>query len=242
MPLSMPHLLIPDMSLITDPTLALTMMARTFSLRARRAVAGAAAPTYVAAGTGVTGSTSLSVPYYAGLAADDIALIFVCSNSSPTIGVPSNYTAISNQIADSNSSNYGRGFWKRLTGSESGNVTVSCTGGSQSEGVMIGIRGCITTGTPYEGHATTTTYTATPAITTTGPNRLLIDHFYWSTDSSSVSISGWTRDAYVETAGENATAVFHKERATAGTEAATNYSNLSALYGGSQAIAMLPTG
>ena len=40
MPLWTPHLWIPDAGLITDPALALTMMARTFALRGRRAASG----------------------------------------------------------------------------------------------------------------------------------------------------------------------------------------------------------
>jgi hypothetical protein len=142
--------------------------------------AAAAEPTFVAAGTVATGSTSLSIPYYAGLQADDIAIVWAGANSNPTVGTIAGFTALTPISAG----NFDAGlFWRRLTGGESGNVSLSMTGANQCVGVMIGIRGAITSGTPHEGHASTTednedAEVAGPDLTTTGSNRLGIRFGY----------------------------------------------------------------
>jgi hypothetical protein len=142
--------------------------------------AAAAEPTFVAAGTVATGSTSLSIPYYAGLQANDIAIVWAGCGSGPTFGTITDFTAVTPVTVDNCVSGL---FWKRLNGSESGSVSLSLTGGAQAVGVMIGIRGAITTGTPYEGHANTTedngdATVAGPNLTTSGVNRLGIRFGY----------------------------------------------------------------
>jgi hypothetical protein len=94
-------------------------------------------------------------------------------------------------------------------------------------GIISIIRGCLATGTPYEGVAATLGQNTGPtgsAVTTTGPNRL-VANFIGKTGAltNSIPASGWTEE--YEQSGTVATLtvdlVMHdKVQATAGTVAA----------------------
>lgn len=155
------------------------------------------APTYVAIGSlvGDTGA-SVAVPYYAGLAANDIAVIQVAQNDSAAIATPSGWNSVGTALNVDKRLSF---FWKRLAGSESG--TVSVTVGDSSCGVMIGARGCITSGTPFEGFNSLGDVGSVlgPSITVTGIERLAVWGFYLRDQGSGLSggsfgspASGWT--------------------------------------------------
>lgn len=146
-------------------------------------------PTYVAAGTlaqsATTPNPTLSIPYYAGLAANDIAII-MCGgypgSGTYTFPAVSGWTLANDTSSDPGFGTTQQGiYWRRLDGGESGNVSVALTGSSDTAlGIMFGIRGCITSGTPYEdldvnseASGVTSDYTS-QSITTTAANRLLL--------------------------------------------------------------------
>lgn len=104
-------------------------------------------PTVHTVGTVAVGTVSLSVPWPA-VAANDIAYLIVGANSTPAIGVPTDFTSIGSQV---NQAALGtRLFFKRCTGAESGSVSVTLTGGEAAKGVIIVVRGAVETGTPHE--------------------------------------------------------------------------------------------
>lgn len=129
------------------------LFARTALLRHGSGVAVDITPTFVATGAlQITAGTTLNVPYYAGLAANDIAFIAlgVGHTGAITFSVPG-FTALGSDASQSLLRT--NVWWKRLTGSESGTiaVTVSTTPANTFWGVMFGIRGALATGTPFEG-------------------------------------------------------------------------------------------
>ncbi len=173
------------------------MLARTTFLRTRvgSAVVPSTPPTFVAAGAVASGTTSLSIAYYAGLAADDIALVFAHSFGA-TFTAPSGFTQIT-PVA--NGTWDGAVSWKRLVGSESGSVTYSTAGGANSRGVMIGIRGAIASGDPYEGYDTNVSdgsaSSVSAAIITTVANTLAVRFCgeSFSSDTSDPAPTGYTQ-------------------------------------------------
>lgn len=208
------------------PALGLTLLASSWALRSWRPATTSTPPTIVAVGTVAASSSSLSVPYYAGLAANDIAILFTAGISNPTIGGVAGFTALT-QITQSAETAM-RLQWSRLTGSESGSVTVAHTGGNNSKGVMIGIRGAIASGTPYEGLGTSqaasgTTQTSA-ALVTTVPNTLGL-RFGCNVDADDTTgspPSGWTEQ--LEHVATNVTTITidSKTITSAGTEPASS--------------------
>lgn len=186
-------------------------------------------PTIVASGAVALGTSSLSVPYYAGLAANDIAIILVYAYGNVTFGSASGFTAESqvNTTQSGTPATRCRIYWKRLVGSESGTVSISTTSADASSGRMIGARDCILTGTPYEGYASNNGNTGTtmtsPSTVTSGPDRLLLR--FWGTESVDTSTppATWTEEyeSANGTAGFTVIACDSKQRATAGTESAS---------------------
>jgi hypothetical protein len=180
-------------------------------------------PTFVAAGTAATGTTSLSIPYYAGLAADDIAYIFVGDESDGRHGDIADFTGEADEPAI-NSGNAIRVYWSRLTGGESGSVSVAITNTpTNSVGVMFGIRGAITTGTPHEGYSALDgagTSASSNTIVTTGPNRLCLRLGLDSGTVATTPPSGWT-EAFEYVGANDSITIDTKTRAAAGTEAAS---------------------
>ena len=139
------------------------------------------APTYNQSGTGntTTGDT-LSVPYpVSGLANLDIAIIatIIRNATDLPITIPGDWdTVVDARVGAMNVS----WSWKRLDGTETGNVTITGGpgGGIGFCGRMYVYRGCIATGDPYEDNtvssgAVVTTYSSA-AIDTTGADRLAV--------------------------------------------------------------------
>lgn len=199
---------------------------------------GAGSPPYfVAAGAlvdhGASINTTMSVPYPAGIQENDIAVILCYSESAVgtthTITTPTGFASISEQPVVLNYIRQGV-FWKRLTGTETGTVSVptSIGSGAAQDGhsaVMFIIRGCVTTGTPYEAMATTSgqsTALTGSAVTTLGAERL-VAHLGTHRDSSTVTpAAGYTENLDISTTvgSDNGHAVYTKSVSTAQAEAA----------------------
>lgn len=162
--------------------------------------AAASAPSFVATGTRSSGTANPSPTYPAGIATNDILLLWVVANSPGTIGSVSGFTAEA-QVDDGTNQVGARLFWKRATGSESGSQSVTVTGGAGNNGAIIAAyRGCITSGTPYEGfscaesNADANTTHVSPATTTLGANRLVV-RLWAVTENAGVAVpSGYTED------------------------------------------------
>lgn len=132
--------------------------------------ATSSSPTFVAVGAMAADEAAV----FSGAAANDIGIIVVTANSSPTINIPSGWTAFSAQVA--NGSTASRVFWKRLAGGE-GTVSVNITGATISGCIMFGVRGCVTAGDPFEDYQSevgTSTSMTCDTITTTGADRLAV--------------------------------------------------------------------
>jgi hypothetical protein len=144
-------------------------------------------------------SGSKTVPVPSGAAADDIMVIFMYRESlgaAPTctgFNKPSNGATGFDELANTSHAFYVG--WKRLTGADSGNYTVSFGGGSvATELFCFRVTGCPTTGNPFDVIATgTANSTAAPSVsvTTTVENELLL---YGATNftGGSYTPSGYT--------------------------------------------------
>lgn len=220
---------------------------------------GGATPTFVAAGTLAQSTTAtnptISVPYYSGLAANDIAIIHCggyTESGEYTFPTISGWTLIDELSSSPTFGTTHQGlYWRRLDGGESGNVSVAFTSAANdiATGVMFGIRGCITSGTPYEdmdvisGAPGATTSMTSQSITTLGPNRLCL-RVAMDEDAGSSSVpASWTqRYELIETALSAVTSTLDTiEQSSAGTVSA---STRTQSFSGSfviHTLAMIPT-
>lgn len=141
-------------------------------------------------------SSPINVAYPAGIQAGDIAILHctkdVASGDCNTIVVPGDWTLI-NDTQGPNFNHRQALYWKRLVGTESGNISVS-SGSTVSTSSLAGIisawRGCLSSGTPVGDVATTTTgglgdtTIESPGCTTTGLNRTVIKAIHCAGDLS----------------------------------------------------------
>ena len=229
------------------------MLARNVFLQYPRGGGGATgpAPTYFAKGAiNSLAGGELAVDYYASLAANDIAFIWVvCAGvSPPTITPPSGFTGLTGVNFGGVSS--AKLMWKRLTGGEAGSANVTFGGGATfGNGIMIGIRGAVTTGTPYEG-ANTSTGTANPSVSpsiiTTGANRLALRFQSNNTPASGLTAAS-PPTGYTEIADNGGSAndrtitIDYKTLASAGTESASTRADDTGEAYLIQTLAVLPT-
>ncbi len=153
-----------------------------WALTGNRAAHGVAAPT-ITAGTlaaAATGTTVTAVlPSHQ---ADDIlVMVGACNAGSNLTCATSGWATI---VASQNNANYSSAwFWKRAaSGAETNPVLTSSTTLSTTIGgyaTAFRIRGCVTTGDPFEsatlnGTPTNSVSPATATMSTLGPNRLLV--------------------------------------------------------------------
>lgn len=153
------------------------------------------------------GVASCDVNYPGGIAVEDIAILQVqfqdFNGSVGSIATPSGWTEVAQDILGASNEKRQAVFWKRLTGSESGAVTVSpsgagfCDSSSDTKAVTMSIwRGCIASGTPYEGAGTNKGQNASPVgigITTTGADRTIVGCYSADDDTGVLSAgSGFT--------------------------------------------------
>lgn len=217
-----------------------------------------ATPTFRSFDTGVAHTTTtVNIPYPAGLAADDIfvlAAIFV--GNGVTMTTPTDFTQIGN---NENFGNDGAGhamnsavFWKRATGAEAGNLTLTKSGnggtGSIFYGTLLAYQGCLASGDPIDGAPTDITDTTSPytmsSVTTTGANRLVICAFCIEDNNgrSTGPETGWTNRVHLlSTTGNDGTiAVDDFDQATAGAPADDFYGPTGVTKTGIHAFALKP--
>jgi len=169
-----------------------------------------AAPAFGSVGTYLGGSGTLSpaFPVPASVAANDIILVFMYTESTPegnavTATPPAGFTEAPNSpiitYNGTSEGQYQRVFWKRATGADTGTYTFTLGANSgYVEGVAVRFTGCVTSGNPFDVTTSANSNTAgttTPAVsvTTTGADRLLV---FGSTDwvtGTSTQPSGMTQ-------------------------------------------------
>jgi hypothetical protein len=201
--------------------------------------AGGTTPAFIAAGAFTTNAGSATaptnVPYPTGLLLNDIAFLEVISRENSTtahtVDTPSGWNVVGESAINGLTRNRHALFYKRLTGSETGTVGINRTpayGATDEFGGIISIwRGCIASGTPYEGLNTNTTTGSTmtgSSVTTAAPNRLVVD-FLGRLDGTRTTTApaGRTKDYDQLNASLIAVIAAEKAAASAGTVGADTY-------------------
>ncbi|HBG26076.1 MAG: hypothetical protein A2Y10_00350 [Planctomycetes bacterium GWF2_41_51] len=136
-------------------------------------------PTFVASGTITSNTTAITPALPAGIAANDILLLFIETNNQ-AISIANQNGGTWTQVANSPQGTTGTMltvFWSRYNGTQ-GAPTTSDSGDHQI-GRMIAIRGAATSGNPWDVTAgnvesTSDTTGSIPGATTTVPNTLVI--------------------------------------------------------------------
>lgn len=136
--------------------------------------------------------------------ANDIIVIELGSNGTTPYGVPTGtggtwaqFTNSPQQDAGSGLNSRYQGFWIRASGTNSvGTGTIADIGGDGGkQSIPYVIRGCRTTGNPFEATAGATAATSTtvtcPAVTTLGTNRLITATVSGQIDSVDAQITAW---------------------------------------------------
>lgn len=165
-----------------------------------------AAPAYQAIGTVVTGTGDITVAWPTH-AADDIALLLVqTSNEAAVLGTPAGFVEIPDSpqgtgTAATAGSTRLTVFWCRATSSSMTSPVVTDPG-NHAFGVILTVRGCITTGDPWDvtaGDTGTASATITiPGDTTTVAECLIVAMVAHPGDvSSSALFSNWANASLV---------------------------------------------
>lgn len=194
------------------------------------------APSLVSTHTFVSnagGSGAVNLAYPTGVAADLIAIIHVTLHDSTivnTINTPSGFTQLVNN--STNGDPTAAVFWKRLTGSESG--TVSITAGTAHSGTdclhaeMTLWADCLASGSPFEAVATTDASSCSmtgASVTITGPNRQILHFGSCLFDRSVTPAAGYTQIYdHPDTSGADAgSCLLAKRRAATGNESSATH-------------------
>lgn len=140
-------------------------------------------PTFVAAGTSIKGSgvTNAVIDAPDGIVEGDIVLVHLYKENSASVTPASGFAEIAGSpiAVTTGNAQWHHLFWKRATASEPSSYTFSWSGSTYRAGQAGAYRGCIATGSPFDASnsaANSSSSTSTPAVavTTTGPNRLLV--------------------------------------------------------------------
>lgn len=193
------------------------------------------------------------VDYPVGLWAGDIAFISSAIYDATTvnsINTPAGWTLVSqNDVAIVGYSH--AVFWKRLSGSESGTVTLTTTN-PFSDPVdtwvsAMGIwRGCVASGTPYEqlgSNTATNTSMAGTGVTTAGVNRTVLDFATCENDTLSAPAAGWTEQYdYTTTSGspDGGLKLYSIERPAAGSYGAATHTLAASQRWQVTSLALIP--
>lgn len=158
-------------------------------------------PTVVGVGAGTSGTGDITPAYPAGYTAvaDDIAVTYVESESGDTINPPTNWAQITAQSVTTGTVTKLTALWRRLTASEAAPTIVDPGGvNNHMGGRMIIVRGCKTTGNPWNITAVAQetvadTTVSIPTVTTTAADCLVMVAFATGQDvASTAGATGWT--------------------------------------------------
>jgi len=159
----------------------------------------AVAPTFVAAGTTVGGTAARSCALPAGIATDDILLLFI-ETANQVVTVANQAGGTWTEVTDSPQSTGGTSltvFWSRYNGTQTAPTTSDS--GDHQLCVIIGVNGVVTTGDPWDVtaggvDATSDTSGAIPGDTTTVVDTLVVMAVGGDLPdaNSTTEFSGWT--------------------------------------------------
>ena len=148
---------------------------------------------FVAGVDGIAGGTSVTVPIPTGLQPNDIILVFFETDAGTTVATPSGFTLIKENDDLLSTETQINSYWKRATGSE---TSFTQTATDHQCALVALVRGCIASGTPYEGMTFSKTGSTTtpvlPTPTTLGVDRLVIQGIARGTDTASSEFSSPT--------------------------------------------------
>lgn len=153
-------------------------------------------PTIVAVGTVATATTgTLTVPVHAGNAADHIQLLFLEAANEP-LNTITGFTRIGSGavIQSTGLVTDFSAFWKRSVGGD-GSVSVTSTPQNHLIGRIVGVSGCITSGSPVNIVATgldnvVDTAISIPGATTTADDCMVFAGFTTGADTNTAQLSG----------------------------------------------------
>lgn len=162
------------------------------------------APTVVALGAVATGTTTMTPALPAGIAANDIILIVAETVGGQSINLPTSWAHITSGASNvspvvQSTNTQLTVFWRRYDGA----FTAPLLSGPVDHciGRTIAIRGCPTTGNPWNVVAVATealsdTSVTWPGATTTAPDTLVLEILALSADIGSGQIAAMTNAAY----------------------------------------------
>lgn len=193
-------------------------------------------PSFLSAGTGAREapvSGTLQVPYPATVAAGNFLLMHVrdADAGGASITTPSGWTLIKSQFS-TDTLVQDCAYFKIATGSETGNVDVTTTGGSYSAGRIYRFA----TGTGVEAAASAATDASGTGmsavnVTTLGSNRLAVQLLAAQVNTTIGNITGESGADYTEAVAEYATTSLIMSCQTASVSAATAITSGSATLG-----------
>lgn len=157
-----------------------------------------AMPFVVGVGAAAPGQAAITPAFPAGYTAvaDDIAVTFCETETGDTVTPPAGWAAVTNVIVSSGTTTRLWAIWRRI---QAGDTAPSIAdAGNHNIGRMIVVRGCATTGNPWDTFATNTELTADtsvsiPGVITTVANCLMLYAVSTGQDgsSSTTAYSGW---------------------------------------------------
>jgi hypothetical protein len=162
-----------------------------------------AMPTVVGVGAAGSTTTTMTLAYPGGYTAvaDDIAVSFI-ETESEAVTPPTNWGPVTNVTVSSGTITRLSAIWRRLTASEASPLIADP--GNHMVGQMIILRGCVTTGNPWDIFGTSTELVADssvsiPGVTTTVANCLILQAFSTGQDvATTTGVTGtWANAALV---------------------------------------------
>ena len=161
--------------------------------------------TYNSAGSGATGTTSISTAYPGNLSANDIILyVVLIGDTTNTPTTPTDFALLFGP--DTTAVQRGYVYWKRATGSESGSLSVTTNATAQCRARMFSFRGVRSAGTIYEGESATTSGSDDQffdqGVTTTGTLELAINILFIGDDRDTDSMTGETGGDWTQAVAE----------------------------------------
>ncbi len=154
-------------------------------------------PSVYAVATANSGTTALLVAMPAGTVANDILVMFLENQDATGIGSVTGFSPILAQYVNTGTATRLTALWKRAVGGDT-SVSVPDPGDHVSARV-VGVRGCVTSGNPWNvtsnaSDLTANTSVSIPGATTTAADCLVLAAFSTGTDvaaNSTTHVSGW---------------------------------------------------
>jgi len=157
-----------------------------------------AMPTVVGVGASAAGQAAITPAFPGGYTAtaDDIAVTFCETESGDTVTPPTGWAAVTNVTVSSGTVTRLWAIWRRIQAGDTAPTIADA--GNHDIGRMIIVRGCVTTGNPWDVFTTSTelvadTSVSIPGVTTSVPNCLMLYAVSTGQDgsSSTTAYSAW---------------------------------------------------